>query len=200
MICNVRPRTKSTVKVTDNDLDSYFADAERRNISIVVHDYFGSPDPPQEMCFAVLPGDCYPRRDELIREFLRDLYGRDGYSINHRRSVIECGASGGSEEIAIEVTGGVATFFILEAIRKLRSWLSSAVNPEEASSDAMGDEECLDTLKLYLERFYRPSGTLTFLSHQGFDDRLEAQVRDSRGTVWTCSIDRITALTRLKRV
>lgn len=186
------------MSVSPSQLSEYLAYADQRCISIMVRDYFGSDEPPLEMHFAFVPSESSCAKDEVVTSFLEDLYGRDGYSIDQRLSIRECGASSCAEEVAVEVVGSVASHFVVRALGKIRGWISSAATRVN-ERNGLSDEECMDAISRNLQRFYRPSGTLTFLSHDGTSEDFTAKIRDSKGVVWTCNIDRRTGITSAKR-
>ena len=180
------------------ELSDYLCCDHRHEISIIVHDYFGSSDPPLAIHIATLPEECRCQRDEVALGLLGGLYGRDGYSLRQSRGIYECGASSSVEEVAIEVVGGVAGTYVVRALDWIRGRLPrvSSDSPEPSS---LTDEACLDAIRDGLERFYRPSGELTFLSHVGSAEDVVAEVRDSRRVVWHCTINRLTGISSFIR-
>lgn len=179
------------------EIDDYLNYADERRVIISVRDFFGSGEKPTEVYFASIPGDAVQSRDEITKVLLADLYGKDGYSLEERLSIYECGASGMLQEISVEVIGGVAAPFVIYALAKLKAWITRSKSGERAAG-VRNDEECLEFMKTLLERHYRATGVIRASTHVATPESVSAEFRDSRGTVYMCSVDRATGITSAK--
>lgn len=176
------------------EIENYLSYADERRVTISVLEEFGGGEEPYEVYHASVPGDAPLGRDDITKSFLEHLYGKDGYAIDQHLSIYECGASGMLQDISVEVIGGVATPFVLYALHRLRTWISSSPHVQEPSSI----EDCLRSLTDLIQCRYRSSGHVQLTSHEATTDLVSAVFRDERGTTYSCSIERRTGISTIK--
>ena len=74
--------------------DEYYNHADERRVIITVSDDFFSDDSPACVYSFTVSGEAVDGHDTIPKALLEHLYGKDGYSLDERRSITECGASG----------------------------------------------------------------------------------------------------------
>ena len=178
-------------------VDDYLSSAHQRTIRVRVFDEAFDPNREAVETFEVtFDGDLIADRNELPRTAASFLMGHDHYSISDSSSIVEAGASGGTQEVLIEITGGLGATFIVYLIAQARTWLSKAPAPaDEPATDA----ECIDRLRDMIDRDYRPTAPLRLHEHSGTDDALTAKFVDGRSVHYEASMDRRTSLTQIRR-
>lgn len=176
------------------EIESYLNYADERRVTISVRDLLGSGEDPYEVYHASVPGDVRLNRDEITKSFLEELYGKNGYTIDQRLSISECGASGMLQDISVEVIGGVATTFVLYALHRIRTWIQCSHHGCHPRSI----DDCLKELADLIQRRYRVGEQIPLSSHEATDDSVSAVFRDKRGTTYSCTIERRTGISAIK--
>jgi hypothetical protein len=184
--------------VTDSELNEYFNHAVYRDITVKVADDFCQVEEnPDSVFFVSLPGDVVTDRDEIFRTLARPLYGKEGFSIEQRTSIVECGASGAGQEILIGVASGLATSLIIYLAEQTKAWLAGREPVEDSFND---DVACLENISKLLKNFYMPVSPLTASNQSSTPEQFFVTMTDATHKRFDCSIDRRTMLVSIKRV
>ncbi len=174
--------------------DDYYNYADERRVTITVSDEFFSNHPPSCVYSFTLSGDAVDGHDTIPKALLEYLYGKDEYSLDERRLITECGASGAVQEISLAVVSGIAGGLATYAVELLKKW--------KGSKDAeipVSDDDLIDQLTRSIKRFYQPYGELTLLEQKPDGDDLTAVIRDSSDMMFHCSINRKTGFMKITR-
>ena len=116
------PTTKS---VPDDFLD--YADF-RRIIVWVADDFCRSRNDANEIYEIVIPCGVITNQETIPKTILEHLYGHDGYALDQRISIFECGASGMMQEVSVQVSATLLAGLIVYVTAQARRWLASKPN------------------------------------------------------------------------
>jgi hypothetical protein len=159
--------------------------ADQRRVIIEVCEDFYSNDPPIRVYSFVVDEGVVENSDTIPKAILNHLQGKDGYSLEERRSITECGASGAIQEISLAIVSGIAGGLAAYSIDLIRGW-----KKPNASAICYTDEELIETFSETIKRSYKPYGELNMLEQTSDTDSIKAIFRDDNSIIFNCSIDR----------
>ena len=168
--------------------------ADERRIVVSIFEEFHEQDSPLSVLEFRLDGDVVEKPDEIPRAILSHLYGKNGYSLDERRSINECGASAAVHEISLAVVSGIAGGLATYLVGLVASWRGSQ-SDGNPSSEEFQVEQFLDVIK----RSYKPLGELTVLEQGEDGDDFVAVVRDSSDTRFDCRASAKSGMISIKR-
>ncbi len=131
----------------DNDLFDY---ANAREIVVFVGDHlYNASKSPIKIVTVAIPEGRVERRATIPAAIADHLAKKEGYSIKDSVSIVECGASGGMQEIVIAIGGGLATNLITFLAVQTRRWLG---RKKRATPET--DELLISRMKKDIERYF----------------------------------------------
>ena len=157
--------------------------AVERQIIVEVYDDFTDRSEPAEVIAFYLDGDSFSSHDDLPLMILDHLYGLDGFSVDDRRHIYECGASNAIQEIVLAIVSGLAgglTTHLVESLKKLKKGSSAEGDPDESYS--------VEQFSRTIQKSYKPSGELLVLEQSASDTHFSAIIRDSSDCLFSCSL------------
>ena len=174
--------------------DDYYNYAVERSVLISVSDDFTSGESPTQVYAFSVSGEDVESHDTIPKALLDHLYGKDGFSIDEHRSILECGASCAIQEISLAVVSGIAGGLATYAVSLLKGWRksSSTVLPDS-------EEGIIEQLTGTIEKAYNPDGELTVLEEKPEGNEFTALIRDSHDVKFHCSVDRETGFITISR-